>query len=214
MTNENSGRITGQHDQKIHSVHYIKEQIENGASYKLAPITGRKKKPQRKQPLQQQKQLKAITFVKALKPLLFITYRFTCEKVSYYSCAMKHVLHWISGTPPNLVLDYSKILVASGNRFNTERAVAKPVGETILFKWENDLLPKDYATDKTILVAYCEALNKCIFTTMGPPRTACKAKLEVAAFRGQAIHTWLSFISADGRQVADSIYTGKLIVDR
>jgi hypothetical protein len=146
--------------------------------------------------------------------LLFITYRFTCEKVSFYRCAMTHVLNWISGNPPNLVIDYSKILVASGNRFNTERAAAKPVGDTILFKWERDLVPADYATDKTILVAYCEALNKCIFTTMGPPRSACKAKLEVAAFRGQAVHTWLSFITTDGRQVADSIYTGKLILAR
>ena len=158
--------------------------------------------------------MKAKTFVKALNPLLFITYRFTCEKISYYRCAMRHVLNWISGIPPSLVIDYSKVLVASGNRFNTERAVAKPVGDTILFKWENDLIPKEYATDKTILVAYCEALNKCIFTTMGPPRTTCKASLEVAAFRGQAIHTWLSFISADGRQVADSLYTGRLIMDR
>lgn len=193
MTNENNGRM---------------------ATYKLVPITRKAKKPQRKQSVQSEKQLKAITFVKALKLLLFITYRFTCEKGSYYSCAMKHVMHWISGTPPNLVIDYRRVLVASGNRFNTERAVAKPVGETILFKWENDLIPKDYATDKTILVAYCEALNKCIFTTMGPPRAACKAKLEVAAFRGQAVHTWLSFISADGMHVADSIYTGRLIVDR
>ena len=102
---------------------------------------------------------------------------------------MKHVLNLISGNPPNLVIDYSKILVASGNRFNTERAAAKPVGETILFKWERDFIPASYATDKAVLVAYCEALNKCIYTTMGPPRSACKARLEVAAFRGHAVHT-------------------------
>jgi hypothetical protein len=214
MTTENNDRIGGQNEQKIHSPEYIRERIQSSGSYKLIPITGKRKMPQRKLSLQQEKMLIASTFVKALKPLLFITYRFTCEKISYYRCAMRHVLHWVSGSPPNLVIDYSKVLVASGNRFNTERAVAKPVGETVLFKWQNDLIPKDYATDKVILVAYCEALNKCIFTTMGPPRSAGKAKLEVAAFRGQAIHTWLSFITADGRQVADSIYTGKLIVNR
>jgi len=192
MTHENNGRV---------------------ATYKLVPRTGQKKMLKQKELAPQAKLLKATTLVKALKPLLFITYRFTCEKVSYYRCAMKHVLNWISGNPPNLVIDYSKILVASGNRFNTERAAAKPVGDTILFKWERDLIPADYATDKAILVAYCEALNKCIFTTMGPPRCACKARLEVAAFRGQAVLTWLSFITTDGRQVADSIYTGRLIMN-
>jgi hypothetical protein len=214
MTNKNNGRIAGQNDQKIQPAHYVKKLVEGGASYKLVPIKGGKTIRQLKSQLQLEKQLKALAFVKALNPLLFITYRFTCEKITYYRCAIRHVLHWISGTPPNLVIDYSKILVASGSRFNTERAVAKPVGDTILFKWENDLLPKNYATDKTILVAYCEALNKCIYTAMGPPRTVCKAKLEVAAFRGQAVHTWLSFITADGLQVADSIYTGKLIMDK
>ena len=214
MTLKKNNRTAGQNDQQIHSAETIKEVIKNSASYKLFPVTGKRKMPKGMLSLQQEKWLKASTFVKALKPLLFITYRFTCEKVSYYRCAMNHVLHWVSGSPPNLVIDYSKVLVASGNRFNTERAVAKPLGETVLFKWQNDLVPGDYATDKTILVAYCEALNKCIYTTMGPPRSACKAKLEVAAFRGQAIHTWLSFITADGKQVADSTYTGKLIVHR
>jgi hypothetical protein len=214
MTNKNSGRIAGQNDKKFHSARSVKERIIGNASYKLVPIAGKTKMRKEKPLIQQQKVLIATAFVKALNPLLFITYRFTCEKISYYRCAMRHVLQWITGLPPNLVIDYSKILVASGNRFNTERAAAKPVGDTVLFKWEADLIPRDYATDKAILVAYCEALNKCIYTTMGPPRTACKATLDVTAFRGRAIHTWLSFITADGRQVADSIYTGRLIIDK
>lgn len=213
MTNENSGRKAGQNDQKIQSAHSVKKHVLDNASYTLVPITGKTKFKKEPTLMQRERHLKATTFIKALKPVLFITYRYTSEKLSYYSCAMRHILHWISGNPPNMVIDYSKILVASGPRFNTERATAKPVGETILFKWQNDLIPKEYATDKTILVAYCEALNKCIFTAMGPPRSVCIAKLDVSTFRGQAVHTWLSFITADGMQVADSIYTGKLIID-
>lgn len=214
MTIKNNGRTAGQKSKKIHSPRSVKERIIGNASYKLVPITGKTKVRKEKSLLQHEKLLKAAAFAKALNPLLYITYRFTCEKMSFHKCAMRHVLNWISGLPPNLVIDYSKILVASGNRFNTERAAAKPVGDTILFKWENNLIPKEYATDKAILVAYCEALNKCIFTTMGPPRTARKAQLNVTAFRGRAVHTWLSFITADGKQVADSIYTGKLIIDK
>jgi hypothetical protein len=214
MTNKNNGRTTGQNDQKMQPAHIIKERIANSLANSKTPSAGKTKKRKARQIREPEKLLKAAAFVKALNPLLYITYRFTCEKISYYRCAMRHVLNWISGTPPNLVIDYSKILVASGNRFNTERAVAKPVADTVLFQWENDLMPKDYTTDKAILVAYCEALNHCIFTTMGPPRSMRKARLDVTAFRGQAIHTWLSFITADGKQVADSIYTGKLIIDK
>jgi uncharacterized protein DUF6266 len=210
MTNKNNGRTAGKND----VARMIENQVHINESYKLIPRTLKTKKRIPRLKAQPEKLLKAAAFVKALNPLLYITYRFTCEKMSYSRCAMRHVLHWISGLPPNLVIDYSKILVASGNRFNTERAAAKPMADTVLFKWENDLIPKDYATDKAILVVYCEALNKCLFTTMGPPRSTCKARLDVTAFRGQAVHTWLSFITADGKQVADSIYTGRLIIDK
>ena len=212
MTNKNNGRIAGQNYQKINLTRSVKKRVLGNASYELVPITGKSKMRKETSLMQSARHLKASTFIKALKPLLFITCRFTCEKLSYYSCAMRHVLNWISGDASNMVIDYSKVLVASGNRLNTERAVAKPVGDAILFKWENDLIPIEYATDKAILVAYCEKLNKCIYTAMGPPRSICKAMLEVAAFRGQAVHTWLSFITKDGMQVADSIYTGKLIM--
>lgn len=212
MTNNNNGRVAGKNDQKNQAASPISKRVIGNSTYTLISVSG-KAKMQKEVPLiQRERLLKATIFVKALKPLLFITYRFTCEKLSYYSCAMRHVLNWVSGDPPNMVIDYSKILVASGSRFNTERAAAKPVGDTVLFKWEKDLIPKEYATDKSILVVYCEALNKCIYTTMGPPRSVCKARLEVTAFRGAAVHTWLSFITADGRQVADSVYTGKLIM--
>lgn len=214
MTNKNTGRTTGHNEQNILPPHEIKKQIANDIARKQTLPASKTKKRKPRQLMQAEKLLVAAAFVKALNPLLYITYRFTCEKISYHKCAMRHVLNWISGAPPNLVIDYSKILVASGNRFNTEKAVAKPVADTVLFQWQNDLIPKDYATDKAILVAYCEALNQCIFTTMGPPRSVRKARLDVTAFRGQAIHTWLSFITADGKQVADSIYTGKLIVDK
>jgi hypothetical protein len=210
MTNKNNGLIAGKND----IARMIENQVHINEGYKLIPRTLKTKKRIPRLKTQPEKLLKAAAFVKALNPLLYITYRFTCEKISYYRCAMRHVLQWISGLPPELTIDYSKILVASGNRFNTERAAAKPVGDTVLFKWEADLIPQDYATDKAILVVYCEALNKCIFTTMGPPRTARKARLDVTAFRGQAVHTWLSFITADGKQVADSIYTGRLIIDK
>jgi hypothetical protein len=213
MTNKNNGSIAGQNHPKIHSTRFVKERIIGNASYKLVSVTGKSKMRKETSLIQSARHLKASTFIKALKPLLFITYRFTCEKLSYYSCAMRHVLNRVSGDPSNMVIDYSKILVASGARFNTERAVAKPVGDAILFKWENDLIPIEYTTDKAILVAYCEKQNKCIYTAMGPPGSICKAKLEVAVFRGQAVHTWLSFITKDGRQVADSVYTGKLIMN-
>src|SRR5262245_34873982 len=122
MTNEQSNST-------IHPVDYIKKRVGSEAAYTLVPLKGRLPRTLKIQEAQHAKFLLATSFVKSLKHLLFITYRYTCPKLSYYSCAMKHVLQWVSGVPPHLTINYSQILVASGSRFNTDKAVAKPVGD-------------------------------------------------------------------------------------
>jgi hypothetical protein len=198
-------------ERKLHTQHYIKKQIADGLSYSLTPIRSKTKRRKEQLEAKYARLLLATDFVKALKPLLFISYRFS--KVSYYRCAVQQVLHWITGIPPDYRINYRRVLVATGNRPCTDRATAKAVGDTILFQWDNDHIPKEYALDKAILVAYCEALNKCLYTTMGPPRINQKASLDVTYLRGQTVHTWLSFIAPDGNVVADSVYTGEVKVN-
>jgi hypothetical protein len=207
MTDKNND----QSNEGLYSLAYVRKRVRLITSGKLRPpsVNGT---GQPKLSLKQAKWLTASRFVKALNPLLFITYQHTHPKLSYYRCAMQHVVNWINGTSEQLFIDYSRILVASGNRLNTDRATAKAVGSTILFQWDNDHLPVNQALDKAILVAYCEVLNKCLFTTMGPPRTAQRASLDASLLRGKNVHTWLSFIAPDGSEVADSVYTGLQLV--
>src|ERR1043165_971677 len=115
MTNKNNGRIVGKNHQKINLTRSVKKRDLGNASYVLVPITGKSKMRKEASLMQSARHLKASTFIKALRPLLFVTYRFTCEKLSYYSCAMRHVLNWVYGDASNMVIDYSKVLVASGN---------------------------------------------------------------------------------------------------
>jgi hypothetical protein len=193
---------------------------------------------------QQAKFALAGTFSQSMNDLLTLGFKDQAIKMTGKNYGQSLILkEAITGTYPNFQIDYSKVLLSQGKLPRIKKPVTAPEANGILrFTWTNDAGTKlakandqailiaycpeeneteyafgparDAGTGTLILVAYCEALNKCIYTAMGPPRTACKAKLEVAAFRGQAVHTWLSFITADGMQVADSIYTGKVIVDR
>ena len=66
----------------------------------------------------------------------------------------------------------------------------------------------DKATDKALLVAYCPALNQCVYTTGGAKRNALTDSLNLAAFKGQQVQTWIGFISENRLNVASSFYTG------
>jgi len=63
-----------------------------------------------------------------------------------------------------------------------------------------------------ILVVYCAAKNQCIFNTAGAARSALTAQLDVPAFSGQQVQTYIGFIFADGKDIASSMFTGQLTV--
>lgn len=110
-------------------------------------------------------------------------------------------------------IDYAKVLVTRGNLWNAQHAAAKAATNAITFTWANDSgIGGADQNDQSILVAYCEALNQCVFTKEGGARHSGKAILAVPDFRGQKVHTWLGFISADGDRVAVSIYTGEITI--
>jgi hypothetical protein len=127
---------------------------------------------------------------------------------------MKSVLrNAVTGAFPNFGINYGKVPVSRGNLLNTCNGPATVTCKGIHFTW-------DYCkstigagpTDRAIMVAYCEALNQCIFTSEGPERHTGKGILAVNNFRKQKVHTWLAFISADKKQVSDSVYTGEVFI--
>ena len=52
----------------------------------------------------------------------------------------------------------------------------------------------------------------CIYTTAGAARSAGADAFAVSSFRGEQVHRFAGFISADGKNIANSIYTGELTV--
>ena len=65
------------------------------------------------------------------------------------------------------------------------------------------------ATDRAILVA---ELKQCVYTTAGGTRSSLAGDLDASQFAGQAVQTWIGFISENGQKVATSIFTGEVII--
>ena len=92
-------------------------------------------------------------------------------------------------------------------------AVVSGAGSILTWSWtDNSGVGIAKPTDKAMLVAYCPALKQCIYTTGSASRSALTDSLNLAAFSGQDVYTWIGFISDNGQDVANSIYTDRFAV--
>ena len=157
----------------------------------------------------------ASKFLRSMKELLTISFSEFANKMTGPNSALAYTLkNAITGEYPDFKLDYSLALVSRGSLPNAAAPGASSTqpGE-INFNWsDNTGMGSAKATDKAILVAYSPDFNQCIYTTAGAKRSEAAATLDVRAFSGKTVETWLAFISDKGKDVAPSVYTGKVIV--
>ena len=183
-------------------------------TYHLRSFLLRKnREPNAFQLVQQEMFSKAAEFVLSLSPVLLLSNR-TINKTAHLSAVMSYVFRKaITYNNSRFGIDYSKVLISHGNLPPAEVAVTKTSPGCITFSWNNNAgqdLTRGF--DKAILVVYCEALNKCIHIIGETRRRDEEVLLEVPQFHGYEVQTWLSFISADQRNIADSTHTGALFI--
>jgi hypothetical protein len=174
----------------------------------------RKGDPTPAQADQQAKFSLASAFLNRLKKLLTVTIP---EKgnMSAYNIALQNVLYnAITGTSGAFGIDYTKVLLSRGDLPNAT-GVSMTSGATGKITWSwppNGGTTGEVGTDQSILVAYSEDLNRSAFTLTGPARSTGTGALTIPAFSGKTVQTWLSFISVDGLEIAESVFTGQLTV--
>ena len=154
-------------------------------------------------------------FLTTMKDLLKITFQDFANKMTGPNSALAYTMkNGVAGSYPDFELDYGMILVARGSLINANNpvAVAGPVGK-ITFNWgDNSGIASALASDKAILVAYCESLQQSVFTTAGALRSAGTATLDVPGFSGRMVQTWVSFVSDKGKDIATSVFSGTVNV--
>lgn len=154
-------------------------------------------------------------FIESMKDLINLGYKDYAYKMTPSNSALAYLLkNAITGVDPDFKVDYSLAKISRGNLPNVLAPAAEAgTDNTVLFNWSNNSgIGKAKAGDKAILVAYCEALNHTLYVMEGE-RSAQNGVLPVAMFTGQVVHTWISFLSVDGKDVATSIYTGRLTIN-
>lgn len=186
-----------------------------GIDYMRSKGTRSNFNPTEAQLTQQLKFKLGIRFLQPLTGLLEIGFgNFAVKKTGVNSALSYTLKSAIGGSFPAFEIVYSDVLVSRGDLPNVLSPAAVAAANSVLnFTWTNNAgvgIAKD--TDKAMLAAYCPALNQCIYTTGSAERLAGADSLNLGSFAGQVVETYIGFISADGRNVATSIYTGQVTV--
>lgn len=126
-----------------------------------------------------------------------------------------HIQEAITGMMPALDIDFPKVIFTKGELLgpSSATAAATAVGE-ITYQWQNNSnsgLSKD--TDKAIAIVFCPAEKKYVILDGAALRSDLILTLEMPAqFAGKNVHSWLGFISSNGKDAATSLYLGEQTV--
>jgi hypothetical protein len=204
----------------------IKSGILGGFSGTVGPVVGRswkgisvmQSKPPSKRrrstdaQLRQMAKLRLMTpFVSPLTGLLNKTYVRAVQQMSCFNKAMSYNMrNAIIGDYPDFRINYPLVVLGVGDLLNPFNVSVQSDAEgQIRFAWpDNGGVGSARVTDKAFVAIYCEDSGRWLTRPEGPQRNAGSYTLDVTAFSGKAVHTYIGFLSADAQFVSTSLYAG------
>ena len=167
---------------------------------------------------QKEQQLKfglLTTFQQPFNSMLNRTFDSYAVKMTGANSALGYNLrNAVSGTYPEYTVNYSQFLMSRGSLPNALNPAATAGANSMVnFTWTDNsgsatALPSDVAH----IVLYCEATKQSVISATGNVRSEGATAIDVSAFAGQEVETWLFFISEEDTNVATSVHTGSVIV--
>jgi hypothetical protein len=156
----------------------------------------------------------ATNFIKAIGSVLAITFPGKTGTTGRNDALAGVLPQAITGDYPDLRIDYSKVPMASGSLALASDPTATSAQTGVInFTWiDSSGYTNAKGTDRPILIAFCESLNACGFVVSDALRSAETASLPVKLFSGKQVHTWISFLGENGKDVSNSVYTGVVTV--
>jgi len=146
-----------------------------------------------------------------LIPLLNQTFRPEAAHLTGYNKAFSYnVKNAITGVHPELAIDYPVVLLGKGDLPNTvSPSATSSVADSLDFNWtDNSGKGRALATDQAFAAAYNEELKQWEYSLNLATRSAGSCTMNIKWISGNPLQTYLGFISADGKEITDTVYTG------
>ncbi len=165
---------------------------------------------------QRQKWAVTIRFLQPLSEFLKVGFKAFAVKMTGINAAMQYnIKNVLTGTYPNIAVDYPNALVARGTLPSALNQVASStVAGTVKFDWEdNSGEIGASALDKTLLVVYNPTQNQAVTVNQLAERGDGTQNVTVPdSFSGDLCECWMAFITADGQTVSNSAFAGAVTV--
>lgn len=154
------------------------------------------------------------------KDLLNKTFAHLAVRMTGFNKAFSYnVKAAISGFEPDLSIEYAMVMLSRGDLTKAESATVSGISPTELkFSWaDNSAIGNASETDEVFVAAFNPEQKHWFYKKNAATRNAGYCTLDftelnknAARFAGKPVHTYIGFLSADGKDASESIYTGLL----
>ena len=184
-----------------------------GINYMRSKSSGRKGTATQAQLEQRAKFAICAKLLQPIANVLETTFKGFAVKMTGINSALSYALkNAVTGTFPDFTIDFNHVLISRGDLVNAgnPNAAAAP-NSMIKMSWtDNSNLGQARSTDKMIIVLYCPDLRKFIYTIGTSNRSSGSESIDARLFAGKEVETFISVISENEKEVAESIYTGQV----
>ena len=209
----------------------INQGILGGFSGKVGPIVGFRwksnyyiraraaKVSNPRTPKQQEQRGKfatAFSFLKAIKPFIRIGYKEFTQDKSAFNAAMSYTLkRAVTGSGKEIRIDFDRALVSMGTLMPIFEGTATQNGNKMYFNWQdNSGMGNAEDTDIAMLLVYNKNKETAVYDTKTALRSSQHAELQLPSdWQDDELIAYLSFCSADGNTVANSIRLSVSVID-
>jgi hypothetical protein len=164
---------------------------------------------------QQAKFALIVAFLKPLRSLLGLTYkRAAASDMSGLNKAFSANKDAVTGVYPAFVIDYAKVVLSSGTILNADVATAASTAAgKVVFTWTDNSDGEDaLSSDLAYVAVYSEQLKRWVQNPKIAARNAGTCTLDVTAFSGKTVQTYIGFMTADQKKISPSLFTGAVNV--
>jgi hypothetical protein len=158
----------------------------------------------------------ALQFLQPLKDFVKVGYKSYANKMTEFNSEMSYTLaNAITVVSPDFLVDFSCALLSRGSLLGALNPLASSTVEgSVSVTWDdNTFNGTTAANDKSLIALYNTTKGESIFTLDGATMSVGSQNLVVPAnYTGNDLEAYISFQSADGTYVSNSIYIGSVTV--
>jgi len=155
-------------------------------------------------------------FLRPVKPLLELGFKsYAVGKTGYNSASSYNLKNALTGQIPNLQIDYSMVLVSRGDLVGAKSlSVSSATATQLDIVWQdNSGQAKAKPEDQLIVAVFFPALGEAAYVIGAVERQEESFVYELPAeYSGETAEVYISWVSADEKEVATSVHAGSVLI--